>query len=60
MKIHVKRKYEKCNYIFLYLLFRCTSMCPVITFIAIPEYPHTDDSPHTIYMDIHRTIMPVL
>jgi len=39
MEICIKNKYEKV--IFLYLLFRCTFMCPVITFIAIPVYPHT-------------------
>jgi len=45
---------------FLYLLFICTFMGPVITVIAIPVYPHTDNSSHTIYTHIRHTIMPVL
>ena len=60
MKIHIKSKYENCNYIFCIYIFRCTFMCPIITFTAIPVYPHTDDSPHSIYMDIPYTIMSVL
>jgi len=30
----------------------CPFTCPIIKYTVIPVYPHTDDSPSTMYVDI--------
>ena len=44
-------------YIFYIYFFMCTFTCPIINFIVIPVYPHIDDWPYTIYIDIYYTII---